>query len=156
MKFRIELYQTGRKANLYTVRIKGEKESEYDKFLSDPRIASHSEFNVFNTHIDDIINKYGCQDRFFKLKESKLTDAVVALPWRDIRLYCCRYSSIILILGSGGIKTTSTYQKDPQLKHSVEIMAEVSSRVDQRIKEKRITINEDKNKFEGDLDFEDE
>ena len=154
LKFRIELYQTGKKASLYTVKIEGEKESEFDNFLSDPEIISNPEFRALLVHIDEITNKYGCQERFFKLKESKLSDAVSAL-WRgQIRLYCCRYSNIILILGSGGIKSTATYQEDPKLNRSVEIMAEVSNRMDQRIRGKSIIIKG--NKFEGNLYFGEE
>jgi len=154
LHFKIKLYQTGQRASLYTVHIKGEQESEFDKFLSDPNVTSNPEYQGLIAHIDEIIHKYGCQKRFFKLKESKLTDAVAALSRGKIRLYCCRYSNIILILGSGGIKNTSTYQEDPILNRNVEIMAEVSNRMDQRIKERSIIIKG--TRFEGDLDFEDE
>ena len=150
-KFKIELYQSGKKASLYTVRLAGESETEFDKFLSDPEITSNPEFDAFLSRINDILNKYGCQKRFFKLKESKLTDAVAAL-WRGkIRLYCCRYSDIIIIVGSGGIKQTRSYQDDPKLNHIVKLMAEVSMKMDEKIHNKEIKYKE--NKFVGNLDF---
>ncbi|MBN2412803.1 hypothetical protein JXQ31_14030 [candidate division KSB1 bacterium] len=153
-KFTIELVQTGTKASLYTVRLEGEKQSEFDKFLSDSDITTHAEFPALLERIDNIINKHGCQDTFFKLKESRLTDAVVAL-WRDnIRLYCCRYGNIILILGSGGLKYTRTYQQDPKLLKSIQIMSNVSEKIDEQINNKSIKIIE--NKFWGNLDFTNE
>jgi len=151
LKFTIELVQSGNKASLYTIRLAGEKQTEFDKFLSDAEITAHPEFPALLQRIDNIINKHGCQDIFFKLKESALKDTVAAL-WRDnIRLYCCRYGNIILILGSGGLKHTRTYQQEPKLFKSIQIMAEVSKKMDERIKDKSIRIISDK--FWGDLDF---
>lgn len=150
-RYKIELYQTGKKASLYTIRLSGESETEFDKFLADSEITSDPEFEAFLSYIHDILNKYGCQKRFFKLKESKNEDAVAAL-WRGkIRLYCCRYSDIIIIVGSGGIKQTRRYQDDPKLNQVVKLMAEVSMRMDERIHNKDIKYIE--NKFIGNLDF---
>lgn len=151
ISFKIEFYQSGKKASLYTIKLNGETESEFDKFLSDSNLKNNKEFESFLIQINEILEKYGCQDRFFKLNESKLTDAVVAL-WRGkIRLYCCRYPNIILIAGSGGIKNTRTYQEDKKLNHCVQLMAEVSKRIDDRIKDREILIVD--NKFVGNLIF---
>ena len=151
LQFKIEFYQPGKKATIYTIRLKGEEQTEFDKFLSDPSVTSDPEFHALLIRINDIADKYGCQDRFFKLKESKSTDAVAAL-WRgSIRLYCCRYSNIIIILGSGGTKKTKTYQENPKLQKNVEIMAEVSRKMDKRINDRSILLIE--NKFVGNLNF---
>lgn len=90
--------------------------------------------------IDDIANRFGCQDYLFKEKESGFTDPVVALSRENLRLYCCRYGNIILILGSGGVKYTRTYQENPGLHQKVKIMAYVAKRIDQRINDKEIEI----------------
>lgn len=154
LKFNLKLNQTGKKASLYTINIRGEDQTEFDKFLSNSEITSNPDFQELIVRIDEIINKYGCQERFFKLKESKLTDAVVAL-WRgQIRLYCCRYSNIIIIAGSGGLKETQKYQEDPKLDKCVKIMAEVSNKIDDRIKDRSIIIKG--NKLIGNLDFTEE
>lgn len=153
LKFKIELYKKGPKATLYTVRLKSESVNEFEKFLSNSEIKASSEFESLITRINDIINKYGCQENFFKFKESKFNDTVVAL-WRgNIRLYCCRYSNIILILGSGGIKKTKTYQEDKYLDNIVKIMAEISDRIDKRIFDEK-TLSIKGNIFEGNLNFE--
>ena len=47
----------------------------------------------------------------------EMDDSVHALPIESgkLRLYCLRLSEQIVILGNGGVKTTSTYEEDPRL-----------------------------------------
>jgi len=152
--FKIELLKAGIKSTLYSIKLNGEEENEFDKFLLDPEVCSSPHFEPLLERIDDIADRLGCQDQFFKLQESKFYDPVVAL-WRDnLRLYCCRYGNIILIIGSGGIKKTRTTQEDPKLKRIVEIMAYVAERIDQKIHDKEIEINHENDQFTGDLNFE--
>ena len=152
LSFKIELVEEGNKASLYTIKIDNSMESEFEKFLSDGEVNSHREFQPLILRLQEIIDKYGCQERFFKLNESKYNDNVVAL-WRDnLRLYCCRYGNIILLLGSGGVKQTRTYQEDEHLNNIVTTMAEISDRIDRRIIEEK-TLKIVGNKFIGDLEF---
>ena len=46
-----------------------------------------------------------------------MEDCVQAIPiyGGKLRLYCLRISDEIVILGNGGVKTTTTYQQDPKL-----------------------------------------
>jgi hypothetical protein len=147
------LLKAGTKATLYTIQLNGEEENEFDKFLQDPDVISSPHLGPFLERINDIADRFGCQEQFFKLQESDFYNPVVAL-WRDnLRLYCCRYGNIILIIGSGGIKKTRTYQEDPKLKRIVEIMASVAERIDQKMKDKEIEINKN-DQFIGDLNFD--
>ncbi|NTU74025.1 hypothetical protein HGB07_07770 [Candidatus Roizmanbacteria bacterium] len=57
---------------------------------------------------------------FFKEKEGSRRDYVVDLREDKLRLYCLRVDDFLLIVGSGGVKTTRTYQEDPHLLASVE------------------------------------
>jgi hypothetical protein len=149
--FKLKLYEQGAKASFYTVHIEGEPQSEFDKFLDNPENNANSAFPEFLARMDEILQKYGCQDRFFKERESKFTDNVVAL-WRDdLRLYCCKYGNIILILGLGGVKKTRTYQQNDKLNQAVMVMATVARRMDEKIREKEIRIQG--NLFIGDLEF---
>jgi len=144
------LVQRGSKSSIYSVMFEGEQETEFDKFLTDPEVTTHSNFEELLAQIDEIINRYGCQTRFFK-PESSASDSVEAL-WRgNLRLYCCKYGHIILILGSGGVKRTRTYQEDPKLDQIVKMMAKVSNLVDEKIKEREIWYED--NMFRGDLTF---
>lgn len=150
--FKIELLKIGLKSTLYTIRLEGEKENEFENFLLDPEINSSPHFQPLLVRIDEIADKLGCQDYLFKLKESKFSDPVVALSREDLRLYCCRYGNIILILGSGGIKHTRTYQENPKLDRIIERMVHVAECIDQKIRSKEIEIKNDQ--FIGDLNFE--
>ncbi len=150
LNFKLVLVERGEKASLYSVILEGEKESEFDKFLIDPQISGYEKFDELLAQLDEIINRYGCQERFFR-NESSIFDSVAALPRGDLRLYCCRYGNIILIVGSGGIKKTRTYQEDPALDQAVQIMAEVSRRVDEKIRNREIQYSG--NSFKGDLNF---
>lgn len=140
--FKLVLYEHGRKASLYSVLIEGETETEFDKFLSNPEVSFHPKRDELLAQIDEIIDRYGCQERFFK-EESSYFDSVAALWKGNLRLYCCRHGSIILILGSGGIKTTRTYQEDANLNESVELMAAVSRLIDERIRTRELYISGD-------------
>ena len=152
LSFKIELVAEGNKASLYTIKIGNSMESEFEKFLSNGEVKSHQEFQPLILRLQEIIDKYGCQERFFKLNESKYHDTVVAL-WRgNLRLYCCRYGNIILLLGSGGIKKTRTYQEDEHLNNIVTTMTEVSDRIDRRILEDK-TLKIIGNKLVGNLEF---
>jgi hypothetical protein len=152
--FKIELLKVGQKSTLYSIRLKGEKESEFDKFLQNSEVKCSPHFQSLLVRIEDIANRFGCQNYLFKEKESGFTDPVVALSRGNLRLYCCRYGNIILILGSGGVKDTRTYQENPELHQKVKIMAYVAKRIDQRITDKEIEIKN--NQFIGDLNFEKE
>lgn len=109
LSFKIELLKVGRKSTLYSIRMKGEEETEFDKFLKDSEVKSSPHFQPLLVRIEDITNRFGCQDYLFKEQESGFTDPVVALSRGNLRLYCCRYGNIVLILGSGGVKDTRTY-----------------------------------------------
>lgn len=140
LSFTLVPYERGCKASLYSVRLEGETETEFDKFLGDPEASTHPKFDELLAQIDEIINRYGCQERFFK-DEGSYLDAVVALWKGNLRLYCCRYGNLILILGSGGIKSTRTYQEDAKLNASVELMAAVSRLIDEKIRSRELTIS---------------
>jgi hypothetical protein len=100
-------------------------------------------------------SRWGFQEQFFKIGESSFWDNVVTLKdTGDLRLYCCRYGNIILIVGSGGIKNTRTYQEDDELAEAVRFMNQVSKLVDERIKNSEIKYCG--NKFCGDLNFDEE
>ncbi len=140
--FKIVHYRSGCRATFYSIQFDEESECEFDKFLAQPDIQDNPELNAFLSRLDDILNRYGCQERFFKLEESSFYDSVAAL-WRGkIRLYCCRLGEIILILGGGGIKTTRTYQQDGSLARHVEFLAKLSKLLDLRIREKDIQIRD--------------
>lgn len=139
--------------SLYSIKFCNEEKNEFQKFLDDPDINSFpDDLQRLTNRLNDMLNRQGFRDNFFKLKESKRSDKVVALRQNKIRLYCCKYENTILILGSGGVKTTRTYQEDPKLFKKVQIMAKVSDLVEKQISDRELKIID--NEFIGDLNFE--
>lgn len=152
--FKIELAKKYRRVNLYTIRIKNSSDTEFEKFLKNPEIMRHKDFDKLTGRLDTILNRYGCEDNFFRYA-SKPTDPVSELAYGKLRLYCCVWSKGILILGTGGIKTTRTYQEDPELNKYVQELIYVSKRLEERIREKEVIIDRE-GFFIGNLTFDEE
>lgn len=151
--FEIVQYEIGRKTILFTIRIEGETQTEFEKFINDNEIKYMTCFSELIERLKDIMNRLGAEEKFFR-DESNMTNTVVALCREKLRLYCCRYRNNILIPGGGGIKNTRTYQDDHKLKTIVEVLEYVSERIDQRIFGKELYMNEFG--FQGNLTFEKE
>ena len=73
LSFKIELYYSGKKSTLYTIRINGEKENEFDKFLNNPEIKSSPEFGQVLQRIKDIAAGSTC------LKKKKASHQMLLL-----------------------------------------------------------------------------
>jgi hypothetical protein len=86
----------------------------------------------------------GAFERHFRVREGKFNDNVCAIPIElencEIRLYVLRLSDNIVILGNGGLKTTDTYNKNPQLSSCVELLQKVDGYLKSRIGKKQVNI----------------
>lgn len=158
MDFEIELIRQGKKGHLYSVVLPGESESELVRFLKDPEVRSAPDFDLLLARLDDLMNRFGFQERFFR-PESKYLNSVMALSAggkkHRLRLYCCRWGERTLIVGNGGVKGEEirTYQESPFLNSCVEAMEGVDTALEQRItKQKLITVSDD-GALIGDLSF---
>lgn len=154
LSFIIELVGKYKRVNLYSIKLKGSSVTEYQKFLNDPVISKHKDFQKLIVRLNNILERFGCEENFFK-HASKPTDPVSELSYGKLRLYCSVWSKSILIAGGGGVKSTRTYQEDPNLNRSVEILKYVSRQLEQRIRDKEVSIDE-KGLFSGNLIFEEE
>lgn len=152
--FRVIRVESGRRGTLYTVHIDGREKTEYDRFLDDESCSSSPEFMDVLQRLDNMMNRYGFQDQFFKY-EGRPTDSTRALHYNNgpLRLYCCKFGEALLIVGGGGIKTERTYQEQEELNDAEELMQYVDDRLMQSIMD-RDTIITASGKLEGKLDFE--
>lgn len=154
-KYSIELYEEADSVNFYTIRFDGEKNTEFDKFISNfiGKKEFEKDLQIITYWIDKIGEK-GALERHFRL-EGKMRDRVSAIPIEvsKLRLYCLRISDNILILGNGGHKPKNqrAYNTDPHLNKCVEMLAELDAHLKKREIQKGITIN-GKNII-GDLSF---
>ncbi|WP_129052293.1 hypothetical protein [Chlorobaculum sp. 24CR] len=82
---------SGDGGSLYTIQYEGESRTEFDKFLENKEVAQeHLSFSRLAAKLNEMVNEYGFVREFFKEKEGKRWDYVVALSDGKLRLYCLR------------------------------------------------------------------
>lgn len=143
-KYCLELFDENDNLNLYTIRLKDEKLTEFEKFLEKfPDDCEYKEdIDIIISWINKITEK-GALSRYFK-PEGKYGDGVGAIPieTNNIRLYCLRLSDKILILGNGGIKDADTWQESPTLRPFVELLIDTSRFINTRRQKGNIQLND--------------
>lgn len=142
----VELYliEEGDNCTLYTLQFLDETDNEFEKFVS--KFINESEYHEDYLRIAKFIRrilKSGAQERLFR-REGNSTDSVVALPTfnSQLRLYCLRLSDKILILGNGGIKTTKTYEEDPNLRGYVLTLQKFEKLLNRGVKDGSVILTE--------------
>ncbi len=150
---------SGPSGSVYTILIEEEDNTSFKNFILNNQ-------NSFKSEIKDIVGrlktmgfKTGMREDFFKLYEGNPGDGVCALYDEDssnLRLYCIRYASQLIILGGGGHKpkSISAFQDDPNLKKENYVLRELSKLIAEKMRDKEICISEDGLDFEGDLTIE--
>ncbi len=139
----LELLEDGNKVSLYSPHFEGEAYSEFEKFLLAYKDTYPNDVRQLVYRLD-IIKRDGADDRHFRY-EGKMRDRVMALPSHlettSLRLYLLNINAKVLILGNGGLKTTSTYQEDAHLNRSVQTLQKIDIQLKQREKQKIITVS---------------
>lgn len=152
-RYCLELFEETDNLNLYTIRLKDEKLTEFEKFLDKfPNDCKYKEdIDIIISWIEKITEK-GALSRYFK-PEGKYGDGVGAIPieTNNIRLYCLRLSDKILILGNGGIKDADTWQDSPTLRPFVELLIDTSRFINTRRQKGNIQLND--KTIAGNLNF---
>ena len=143
-KYEIVEVKAGRCAKLYTIRSLDSNETEFDKFLEDPRVREDEHFNEFIARLNSITDRHGCIYSFFR-DESTRDNQIVAFFHADsnLRLYCLRMKQTLLILGCGGNKSVRTYQEDPELHNCVKLLEDFWEHFVYYEKEGEIEIEKD-------------
>jgi hypothetical protein len=162
MKFEIVKLNkfNGDKCGIYSIFIDDEQKTLFERFLLENSISFKSEIKNILERLTTINKTTGARESFFRLKEGKPGDLVCALfdvPKSNLRLYCIRFGSSLIILGGGGEKkkTIKAFQEVDKLKEENYILREISARIAERIKEKDITFSYEATELLGDLEFED-
>ncbi|WP_417610095.1 hypothetical protein [Owenweeksia hongkongensis] len=149
----------GNKASVYGVYLTDERKTLYDKFQIDNLPKFKSEIVDIVKRIHVIGKSTGAREHFFKLKEGKPGDGVCALydnPNSNLRLYCIRYGSVLLILGGGAEKPKNIrrLQESDKLTSENYLLRELSIQITERLHSGEIQIINEGMDFEGDLKFE--
>ena len=163
MKYKIvEIEElTGNEATIYSIILNDEDKTLFEKFVEENIISFKDEIKSILVRLETIGKETGAREIYFKFKEGKPGDGVVALydePDSNLRLYCIRYGTQIIILGGGGYKPKeiSAFQEDDKLKAENYLLRTISKEITDRIKDKRIEFSSFGQELEGELEFEDE
>lgn len=165
--FALQEFYKGKEATFYSVIFDGETETETRKFLSRYYGTHTREIQELVAIIQKAADRRGMQDNYCR-HEGSYVDGVQALPGRDIaallgskpkknpalRLYILRLSVNTVILYSGGIKSTNTYQEDTVLHQIVKDLQEIENLILDRLKYPYPEIWYSGNDLAGDLSFE--
>jgi len=152
---------SGNKASIYTIHLEKEKKTLFDSFLEDNKISFKDELKDIVSRLKVIGSKTGARDYFFKLNEGKPGDGVCALydkPGSNLRLYCIKYGTLIVIVGSGGYKAKSIrkLQQNKKLTEENYLLREISAAIKTKMDDNEIEFSSDFMDFEGDLTFNNE
>ena len=148
---------SGSQASVYSIYIEEEEMTLYDRFVIENKEQFLAEINDINKRLINI-GKIGARENFFKLKEGNPSDGVCALydnPNSNLRLYCIRYGTSIVLIGGGGYKpkTISALQEDKKLTEENYFLRELSKEIKQRMLNKELKFSIDYLDFEGDINF---
>lgn len=150
---------SGDKTSVYSVSNGNEKNTLFDLFLQEFRDLYKSEIIDILKRLKAIGKETGAREHYFKMNEGSPGDGVCALfdlPGKNLRLYCIRYGTQIVILGDGGVKAKSirSLQEDLDLKEANYFLRKLSNTITQKIKEREITYSIDGLEFRGALVFD--
>ncbi len=145
MKFEIvELTNlSGPKATFYSILLEEENETLFDKFFNENKLEFRPELRTILGTIEQIANENGAKRSYFKENEGKLGDLVCAMydtPDSNLRLYCIRFGTTVIVLGGGGYKSKKirALQEDPKLLKEKSIVRKISEIIYQKMKDKEI------------------
>lgn len=160
MKYKLKKlpHLSGNKATIYSVVIDDNDKSLYELFLAENFTSHISEIAFINKRLQTIGKKTGAREGFFKMFEGKYGDCVCALydePKYNLRLYCIRYDTQIVIVGGGGEKNVRALQDDPKLKQENYTLRDLSKLIAQKLNDE-ISFSIDGLEFEGNLELDDE
>jgi len=150
---------SGNKASIYSVIIDKDDTTLFEKFINENFDSHLSEIKNIIQRLKIIGTKTGAREHFFKLHEGVTGDGVCALyddPDKNLRLYCIRYGTLIVVLGGGGPKTKDmrAFQESEKLSDENYLMRAISEKITEKITDKEIRFSFHAKDFEGDLSFE--
>lgn len=145
----------GRKATFYTV-VSEDGDNLFNNFLAENSVKYTKEVKEIISTIRTMANDTGARSHFFKEKEGTPGDGVCALydlEVKNLRLYCIRYGTDIVVLGGGGYKpkTIKALQEDPKLTKENLLMRKISVDITNKIRDKDLSLGI--KEFNGDLNF---
>ncbi len=152
---------SGNETSVYTILLHDKEKTLFDIFLEENNNSFLNELKDITQRLKVIGTKTGAREQFFRLREGKPGDGVCALsddPDHNLRLYCIRYGTLIIILGGGGHKPKDirSLQESEKLTEENYFLRQVSEDIRQKMNDDEIWFSDDNMDFEGDLIFNDD
>lgn len=135
---------SGQQAQIYSIMYEDDNMTLLDHFFEDNKEYQEEIEEIARKLI--VMGKYsGCKPTFFKPNEGSPGDGMVALWYKQIRLYCLRYDNTCIFIGSGGYKPPNikAYQEEPALNSKAQEMKKIAASINKAIKEKDLKVRED-------------
>lgn len=147
MQIEIVKLRSGTHTNFYTVRLKGEKYTLFEKFVIENQTKYPDELRDLRDRMGVIASKAGAREQFFKMDEGNPGDGVCALydlPEKNLRLYCIRYGKVAVILGGGGEKPKEikALQENDKLTQENFLLRDISAAITRALIDKEIEWSE--------------
>lgn len=143
---------------MYTIKPADEAETLFEQFLRENSKLYKNEILDILARLESIGSKFGARSNFFKHHEGKFGDCVCALfdlPDKNLRLYCIRYGTEVVILGGGGLKSKSisAYQEDPKLNAEATRIVDFAKRIMNRIDKRELGLDPNQPELVGNFYF---
>ena len=139
----IVLLEEYERVNFYSFTTRGEAYSEFEKFLLKFKDVYPEDVGKILYRLE-CITRTGVFERHFRYA-GRVTDGVAELPSHfetaKLRVYCLCISEKVLILGNGGLKSTRTYNEDPELDSFVSILQKIDKTIKDHERTGHLHIN---------------
>lgn len=139
------------KISYYSFHIEGDDLCEAEKFVTRFNSPTYKEDYESIMSVITHMGRYtGAEEHYFR--HERAAEALPPPYWSgDVRLYCSRVNTDIVILGNGCVKTTQKAQQSKDCLFHFEFMNELSRHITQRIVEGDLRIYN--RQLEGNLHF---
>lgn len=122
--FKLVRIKVGRKAKIYSIQFDGDNKHEFQKFLIDPEVRKHPDFQPLRKKLKELYDKRGLLAQFFRPEDDKgFRPEISRIDYGTgkLRVYCIRWDDNLLILGGGGVKPGDIrfWQESPELANEV-------------------------------------
>ena len=122
--FKLVRIKVGRKAKIYSIRYDGEENHEFHKFVTNPEVRNHPDYQALRKKIKELYDKRGLLQQYFRPEDERYIHPEICridYGTGKLRLYCIRWNDNLLILGSGGVKPDDIrfWQESPELSLAV-------------------------------------
>jgi hypothetical protein len=139
-----------KKVTFYTVRLEGAQRTLWEQFLDDHEDEQFDDdLNILRSALVRIGNETGARPQFFRFEGDRGGDASALPPpthllqgeTTSLRLYCLRFSTSVVILFSGAVKTAPTPQECDQVRAHFQLANRICRAIQEAVRAQE--LNED-------------